>query len=48
MWVSPDMEKQQQRVKAGGIDVVWHVLGDNLEVAKWSRSSMKQMVLAQY
>lgn len=45
MWVSLDMDKQQQRAKAGGIDVPWHVLGDNLGVAKWSRCSVKQMVL---
>lgn len=48
MWISPGMDKQQQGAKAGGIDVPWHVLGDNLEVAKWSRYSIKQMVLPQY
>lgn len=48
MWVSLDMDKQQQGTKAGDIEVPWHVLGDNPELAKWSRCSMKQMVLLQY
>ena len=48
MWVTPDMDKQQQGAKAGSIDIPWHVLGDNPEVAKLSRCSMKQMVLPQY
>lgn len=29
MWISPDMDKQQQGTKAGGIDIAWHVLGEN-------------------
>lgn len=48
MWVSLDVDKQQQGTKVGGIEVPWHMLGVNPELVKWSRCSTKQMVLLQY
>lgn len=52
MWLSQDMDGQQQGLKAGGIDVPWldheQVPRDNPEVAKGSRCGMKQMELPWY